>query len=424
MVDLESKEKARLKKSAEVCESLDNFRDRWISQKQRQDDERLEDEEKFALLQWFDAAARAESRLKKYSILNIVPVQGHMKSDDLDEDDFRRGQKFIENDLGQRLIYPGDQPGPDYLKNFIPGGQEAGTLYWKNEPSEGWEAWEEQCEETEAHEQYATKWHYTIFDYPEKPWFADDAGDVSFAESVIPGYGLVVARWRQYYAGRVPRIVTDHEKKEIKKWLWTMLMPYPELKMKLAYFGDQHKKFLRVRSVAELCELDFKETLMDLANPGRWYTEGAEAKAAKEKQDASERLKKRDAFLKEQKAVEKELNLKSKKAPTDRTDNEERDLANLRRKKAQLGKSINDTYVDDKRDVSAMQSSQNKDEQDLLGYALMRFEDTYKEGEEPWWKGCDEPQKGETKVMLDEEKFWQEISHKRLVRAPHLPKKG
>lgn len=54
----------------------------------------------------------------------------------------------------------------------------------------------------------------------------------------------------------------------------------------------------------------------------------------------------------------------------------------------------------------------------------MKFEDTYPEGAEPWWSGCDEPQKKETKVMFDERAFWQEIRRERVLQNPHLPAKG
>lgn len=52
-----------------------------------------------------------------------------------------KGVPYIENDLGQRLIYPGDTPDA-LLGKYAPGGLKAAVLYWKSPPPEGWEEWE------------------------------------------------------------------------------------------------------------------------------------------------------------------------------------------------------------------------------------------------------------------------------------------
>merc|ERR1712146_877861 len=127
-------------------------------------------------------------------------------------------------------------------------GPNAATLYWKPEPSEGWHTWEKKVAPRKG-EFYATKWHYICYDYPGKPWFEDDASDVQWWENFVPMLNQGKRWWRNRYAGRVPREISEHEKKEIRKWVWCQLYPYMELKMKLAYFADPHPDYLRIRSL-------------------------------------------------------------------------------------------------------------------------------------------------------------------------------
>jgi hypothetical protein len=54
----------------------------------------------------------------------------------------------------------------------------------------------------------------------------------------------------------------------------------------------------------------------------------------------------------------------------------------------------------------------------------MKFEDLYEDDDEPWWRGCDEPQKGEVKVMFDNGRFWKALDSGHARRNPFLPKKG
>ncbi|CAD7942640.1 unnamed protein product [Amoebophrya sp. A120] len=415
METLKPSDKRRLMESKEVCQSLDDMRDDWLSKKKRGDDERLEDEEKFALLQWFDASMRKQRLLEKYNILSIVPRQGHLKPHTPDDDDFRRGVHYIENDLSQRLIYPGDQPGNKY----IPGGQEAATLFWSNEPAEGWNDWELNPKKGK-HVQYATKWQYICFDYPSKPWFEDEEGDSDIYSQIIPFYSQIQAYWRKRYSGRVQRNISEHEKKEIKKWIFVELQPYYERKMKLAYYADQHPEFLRPRSLADLVSADYQETLLDIRNPRRWYK--VEDRAHQEALARMERAKHDRRVRQELATVEKEL--------ADAKGLDEPKKAALRRKKAQLQKQVRDLAFQDvgkkqdDQEVLLTDEEMTSAERDLLDYALMKFEDTYPEGAEPWWSGCDEPQKKETKIMFDERAFWQEIRKERVKENPHLPQKG
>jgi hypothetical protein len=88
MEGLDEEEKEHAMENSLFCESLDALRDGWISRKNRGADEKLEDEEKFALMQWIDQHIRKEKRLKKYNILKIKAEKGHIKPWEVDDDDF------------------------------------------------------------------------------------------------------------------------------------------------------------------------------------------------------------------------------------------------------------------------------------------------------------------------------------------------
>ena len=140
----------------------------------------------------------------------------------------------------------------------------------------------------------------------------------------------------------MPREIDEHEKKEIRKWVWVMLSPFTELKMKIAYFADPHPEFLRVRGLDELCKADFHDVLMDIMNPNRWMEHAQSGKAETEEEKRERELNhKRREILAAMEKWEKTLHEKQEEHDKD-PENEavEKKIVSLRRKIAGAKKAL------------------------------------------------------------------------------------
>eukprot|EP00397_Hematodinium_sp_SG-2012_P000055 GEMP01000055.1.p1 GENE.GEMP01000055.1~~GEMP01000055.1.p1 ORF type:complete len:3622 (-),score=620.69 GEMP01000055.1:1062-11450(-) len=355
------------KKNKACFESLIDVKNHLASQKDppRGDDEKLEDEEIYALIQYVDSCIRKERRLLKYNILKCWPLDGYIKPlEPPPEDefrDFRYGKGYLQNDLKERLVYPGDQAVS--FPTITPHGKSGATLVWKAEPPEGWDEWEK----TKKDMFYADKWQYVCFDHPAKPWYSDESGDVAWWTTLIPGYAKLQIVWRNRFAGRVPSKVDDDEKKEILKWFWVEQHPCLYMKIRLCFFADRHPKYGRFRSMEEIVSLDFYDAWEKIEHPElQANNEGA---------------------------------LDGMRDPPSPSRERQRSTRH------------------------SLENPENDDPNELRDWTLMKFEDLH--SEEPWWDGCDKEADGETKIMFDNEAFWNpNLEKSYLARNPHIPREG
>eukprot|EP00930_Biecheleria_cincta_P037802 TRINITY_DN2597_c0_g4_i2.p1 TRINITY_DN2597_c0_g4~~TRINITY_DN2597_c0_g4_i2.p1 ORF type:complete len:4129 (+),score=689.20 TRINITY_DN2597_c0_g4_i2:1820-12388(+) len=356
----------------------------WTSQKNRKDNETLAEEEQFALLQYLEVKSRHEQRLAKYNILQVRERDGYLlpkepfKNNDqwwLTEQErkqeadgkvcdqlhqYKRGKhgewsNFIEDALGNRLVYPGDEHnwfGFRWCK--LGGGVPAAHLKWMPEPEEGWDLWEIKnirgIEGSKADPsstaKYADKWQWIYMEQWKLPWTADDASERSIPllcgckieKASIPLYQEFRDFVMGTYKDLVPGTIAPQERDEIRKHVWREMLGFMTIKMKFSWCAAKHPKFHKGDDVdiVRLCETDFSKVLVDVlhAKPIPEQLVGVE-KAA---------------------------------------------------------------------------------EHELLAFSIMKLEDLYKDSEEPWWEECDPPAAGEFKVTLDHSVFFKDGTDEELAR--------
>jgi len=421
--------KARVE-DKEAYQDVIEMRDSWKSAKGRPDDDKLEEEERYAMVQYIDQFIREERRLHKYNILRIVTENGYLKPRESPEEEFIKGKHYIENDLQERLIYPGDEPVS--FPSITPGGKYGGTLQWRKEPSEGWAAWEKKMKEgsdsNPSSEFYANKWQYACFDYPAKPWFQDEEADVkSFLVSIIPP--KLLEWWRKRFAGRVARNMREmnpddltkqkdmseqektdiseqlEEIKEIKKWFWVELQPYMQMKMRLGNFAQQHVKYFRDRSLVELASQDFHTVWKEIEMPSMSTSTKASARGADGRDDGGDD-EKRSWDMDRGGEEDDLLQLEGSPRASPRRASAARQAVNERKRKQMVDDALHGTN------------------RELSDYVLMRYEDLHEEKDEPWWRGCDEEIEGEIKCTMDDDEFFAELNKNFLANNPHIPRQG
>ncbi|CAE8634269.1 unnamed protein product [Polarella glacialis] len=82
----------------------------------------------------------------------------------------------------------------------------------------------------------------------------------------------------------------------------------------------------------------------------------------------------------------------------------------------------------DRRQAPGLFESENLQEDELLSWTIMKLEDLYPDGAEPWWNECDKPADSEQRVMFDHESFWMTGAEpdlkKRRKENPLIPEHG
>jgi len=384
-------ERAQTKK---VFQSMVEMRDSMVSFKGRPDTDKLEDEERFALIQYIDQFIRRERRLHKYNILKIWPKDGFLQPlepestnpDDPSQDEaqFNKGHLFIENDLKQRLIYPGDEPVS--FPKITPAGESGAVLQWMEEPTEGWAEWENSHKGSTTF--YANKWQYVCFDHPLKPWYQDEQGDAKWWTTIIPGYDKIANMWRNRFQGRVDRIVSPEEIIEIKKWIWVELQPFMLMKMRLGLFSQQHPKYFQERKLETLAKMDFFDVWHEIDKP-----------TVRPMNPITYESKENDNDL---------LSMVHEPPPS----------PNRRRSSAR------------RNSLKLIKEAQKNEEwriqnRELSDHVLMKYEDLH--DKEPWWSGCDEEGPTEVKIMMDNDAFWMQkhdLGERFLEEHPYIPREG
>lgn len=391
----------------------------WKSCKNREETDRLDPEEEFALTQYIEQNINSEQRLLKYNILSVAykegslvpkePLKDEAKGQCFNEenekahlagfngmwlpetdyayekrvtdsngktesksfiptDDSNYGMHpnlheysldakkdnmhYIENDLGKRLVYGGHTRLFPWMARVAPGGSQGTKLRWLDEPEQGWAAWEREflTKPTFADDRsqgevefdkdkgyrYADKWQWLAMEHWDQPWFSDSVSEGTVRcickdveKKNIPFYAEINTAILKNYRERVPYKIDHAEKTEMRKWMWTQLRKYTELKIKLGYMSDLNEKFYRNRRMRDIAGLTFHDV---------WF-------------------------------------------------------------KIETAVPNPDEMLEDERHLSSTE---------LAKYALMKLEDTYAYNEEPWWDGCDQPAEGEYKVRFDHDMFWKE----------------
>lgn len=353
--------------------------DTWRSRKNREDTDRLDNEEQYAMMQYITQAIEDETRLLKYNILEVAPQQGWLKPkepvkgdgqrwwldtrEDYDAEDhgmacghhpdleeFKKGQDYIEDEFGKRLVYTGHGNSCSWflLQHFYRWFRtEAAKLEWMEEPDEGWPEWEAQTLKSEANPhsttRYADKWQWIRLEHWTQPWHLDEDCDTDWHLirwgsakylKFKPARVVGVKLWTQvrkerlrYKRTTVPFQVPAKDKIEIRKWVYGQLMRYMDMKLKLCYLADHHPKFYKTRSLEDMARMRFRDVIFEIET----------------------------ATPNQEKLLEGERHLHRR---------------------------------------------------ELMEYTIMRFEDLYDYDTEPWWKGCDQPEGDELKVMFDHATFW------------------
>lgn len=353
----------------EQLPSLITIAEEIKSIKQRDDSEKLDPEESFAIQEFIYQHIQQERRLLKYGIMRVITHEGYLKPAEpvkgLAEDDGERWLKtsaeydveneqkvidqfgwdephadaqesdFIEDSAGRRLVYLGDT-GLSFFMWFlsfmfrVQGVSQGGKCEWRAEPDEGWPEWQKRM----GKERFADKWQWLAFDRYDQPWFCDDASEneakflcITFSTDRFPF--RPIQNWAlKSNRGRVPAVVDLHERMEMRKWLWNLLSEFMAMKIRIAFLAEQHPKFHRNWSMEDMSRLDFGDMFHDILT------------GDKEEQTWGSRCAR----------------------------HEHRD------------------------------------------FTLMKLEDTFPMEDEPWWQACDPNDKGEVKVMLDTDVFWKDFS--------------
>jgi len=378
----------------------------YESIKGRDDSDRLEPEERFALIQYIRTTMNEEQRLLQYNIMQVLPQDGYLKPKEpmveqhkyLDNGDSQykpdpvlgdvpmerwwlnlhdynnaggkfgsnkwlmqhtKGAEYIENAGGDRLVYMGTD-GRWYHSIFAPAGKESGQLQWMPEPEEGWDAWEEKesvFNPEKGSMRYADKWQWLLMDKWERPWLGDEEAEdevkcccVPIPKDSIPFYKIYKQKMIEWFKERIPFAVDRVEKMEMRKWMWAELNKAMDMKLRLAWVAAQHPKFYNGQTIEEMARTPFKKVLFDIeharANP-----------------------------------------------------------------KTKLPHEAN-----------------QETRHELLDFVLMKFEDMFDNETEPWWGECDQPSDGEKRVMFDHDTFFMttsdELLNDRVAENDLIPQHG
>jgi len=355
--------------------------ERTRSQKNRQEDERLDGDEVYALKVWISNKVKDLQRLERYNVMKVQVQNNILVPDEMDgQYDFKSNsdiphtqkENFFQNEKGERLVYVGHDRSQNaaLLGRWLPGGVAGGYLQWKREPDEGWDQWIQDNKATNPMEKgdgasgsvrFANKWQYLWFDYWKQPWHEDEKDDTiafkgkwyEFDKQNIPLYKEARDYLQSSSKGRVGYVIDANLQKEMKKFVWNELREGMLLKLTVVELAQMHELFaddVITRDEAVLCS--FQDVL---------------------------------------KSIEK-----AKPDPSKFTRKEK----------------------------------QNDFSGELLEYTLMKLEDTYDFGErsEEWWKALN--QRGETDetVMLDDHLFfkgtWDQALQERRKVAHLVPRCG
>ena len=366
--------------------NISDLVDDWVSQKGREDWERVDKDEAFAILSYLESKALSEKQLSEYNILRVDAHKGFLLprepfrqmskehgsdqpedhptkwwfANDDEElrciqggfaetwlDEYRENCGYIQNPAGQRLVYFEKASSWSDLSWMKLGFEcKSGECHWTKEPEEGWDIFEKKMKDRGVQHtsvcKYADKWQWIVLEKWDLPWRKQ--GQL--------GRGLLSTKMQRKiledHKLRVPEVIPIEERNEIRRWLWRSLLSITQIKLQLFWTRMQHPKYFNKYTTLDMvARQPFDEVWLEIIN----------AKPNEEKLFPGE----------------------------------------LR-------------YSDD----------------ELARYCLMKLEDLY-EDEGPWWDFLDKPGQDQQKIMFDHRMFLGrdfEIFRRRWETRRHLPIHG
>ncbi|CAK0858234.1 unnamed protein product, partial [Prorocentrum cordatum] len=294
----------------------------WKPKKGHPNEFRLDPEETFALLQYTEELQNEEMAMLKYNILSIGLQNGYLKpreplrdegewwlptEEDYTKEDWTdvdgdntsghhpdleefggNNQKYIENALGERLVYKG--AGRHWWGK--PKGR--GTLVWEKEPDSGWLSWEAEQKEQDfaSRSRYADKWQWIQSDHWTHPWNIDDIDEaemhllhiggkpmISIKPAELMGARFFLRARKSYLAyvkDQCPDMVSAEQKIEIRKWVYSKLLVCMDMKLKLCWMSSHHPAFARQRTLEEMVKMKYRDVHLELVGDRRNTTAEAD----------------------------------------------------------------------------------------------------------------------------------------------------
>ena len=380
--------------SSEDCRvNISDLVDDWVSQKGREDWERVDKDEAFAILSYLENKALAEMQLSKYNILRVdthkgfllphepfrqmskkdgsdhVPVDHPTKwwfANDDEElrclrsgfaetrndawlDEYRDKRGYIQNPAGQRLVYFEKESSWSDLSWLKLGfGCKSGECHWTKEPVEGWDVFEKRMKDPGVQStsvyKYADKWHWIALEKWDLPWRKESQLGSSLLSTKMQRKIL------EDHKLRVPEVIPIEERNEIRRWVWRSLLSITQLKLQLYWTSMQHPKYFDPQDMTldEVARKDFDEVLLD-----------------------------------------------------------------IQKKRPHRAALIPEEHTSD-------------DTEELARYCFMKMEDLYEDAG-PWWDFLDKPGQDEQKIMFDHRMFLGhdfEVFRRRWEKRRHLPIHG